>query len=790
MGFLSALDRKLVRDLYRVKGQALAICLVIAGGIAAFVFSASLLESLTQTRSSYYEQYRFGDIFASLERAPETVAREIAALPGVAALQTRVVRDVTLDLPELIDPATGRLLGLPPGGDARVNRVFLRQGRFPQPTHADEVIASEAFAEAHELAPGDSLVAIINGRRRTLEVVGIGLSPEYIYSIRPGDLFPDNLRFGVLWMNERHLAAAFDMEGGFNDVSIRLAPGASADAVVERIDDILHDYGGLGATERELQVSHWYLAGELRQLRTMGRFIPTIFLAVAAFLLNVVLLRIISLERDQIAILKAFGYSDRHIGWHYAKLTLVIVAVGWLLGILGGRWLGIQMTEMYAEFFRFPILQHELSLRVMILALGVGLVGGGLGAWSAIRRATSMPPAEAMRPEPPARFSPTILERLGMGNMISEPTRMVLRYLERHPFKTGMSVLGIAMGVAILILGTFLLDGVDFIMDLQFGVAQREDATISLVQASSAKAEYELARLPGVYRLEPFRSVSVRLRHGHRHRRVAVQGIRSGNDLHRVIEAGPTAIELPPDGLVLSEKLGRVLGVQPGDRVRFEVLEGAQPTYEVVVSRFVRDYFGMNAYMDLRALNRLMQEGGVISGAFVAVVNDREEDLYQETKQVPRVAAVTITTAALAAFRKTLNENLVPMTIINVLFASVIAFGVVYNSARIALSERSRELATLRVLGFTRAEISFILLAELAVVTLLAIPLGCLIGYGLAALLTLGFDTEVYRIPLFIAFRTYAFASAVVLLATVFSGLVVRRSLDQLDLVAVLKTRE
>lgn len=787
---MTALHRKLLRNLWNMKGQVVAICLVVASGVALFVMTLSALESLSLTKDTYYERYRFAHVFAHLKRAPNALAPRIAEIPGIAALDTRVTFDVTLDVPGLEEPAVGRLISLPQPGGADLNQVYLRRGRFPEPLADSEVLVSEGFATAHQLEPGDRVQAIINGRRKQLKLVGIALSPEYIYQIRPGDIFPDELRFGIFWMNQKPLATAFDMDGAFNDVALLLMPGASEAEVIRRLDLLTEAYGGLGAFGRYDQVSNRFITDEIKQLGNMARIMPVVFLAVAAFLLNMVMARIISTQREQIAALKAFGYASWSIGLHYLELVLLITLVGAVIGTALGAYLGHDLTRLYARFYHFPILTYRLPLRVIVLGGGFSCLAGIAGAVGAVRRAVRLPPAEAMRPEPPATYRPTFLERLGWTGMFTQPERMILRHLERRPIKSSLSVLGIALAVALVVLGSYVRDSLDFIIEAQFQMAQRQDVTVTFVEPRSSTARHELHHLPGVIRGEPFRAVPVRMRFGHHSRRMAIMGLPPNGQLQRLLDDRLRFFQLPSDGLVLSAKLGELLGVEVGDRVIVEVLEGERPVRQVQVVAMFSEFIGMSAYMNLASLNRLLREGSSISGEFLAVDPARAGKLYGELKQTPRVASVTIKQAALDSFQKTLAENMLRMTLFNVLFSSVIAFGVVYNSAQISLSERSRELATLRVIGFTRAEISWILLGELAALTLVAVPLGLLIGYVLAQLTSLAFDTELYRIPAVIKPTTYLFAAGVVAIATLLSGLVVRRKLDHLDLVGVLKTRE
>lgn len=787
---MTALNRKLLRDLWQIRGQALAIAAVIACGIAIFIMAMSAMESLQYSQSTYYDRYRFAGVFAGMKRAPLTLRHRLAEVPGVQTLDCRIVRDVTLNVEGLSEPAVARLISAPEKVGEGLNLIHLRKGRNLDPRDVDEVLVNEAFAIAWNMEPGDSVDVVMNGRLRTLHIVGIALSPEYVYLIRPGDLIPDPSRFGIFWMNRKTLEAAFDMEGAFNDVAIQLMPNANEEEVIRRIDFLTKTYGGLGAYGRRDQMSNRFLSDEIQNLRMVGITIPSIFLLVSAFLLNLVVGRIISTQREQIAALKALGYPNYSIGWHYIKLALLIVSIGWLVGLAGGAYIGRAMTVMYTIFFSFPILKYILSARVIIWGAMVASTAGVLGTLGAVRQAVILPPAEAMRPEPPAEYRPTVLERLGLSALFSNSTRMILRHIERTPIKTAMSILGIAMAVAVLIVGRCTADGVLYMVDVVFGLQQRQDMIVTFVEPRDRRALHELESLPGVMTAEPFRSVPVRLRFGHRYRRAGILGLDKEARQFQLIDEKIRRIELPEGGLLLAEKMGALLGARPGDRVTIEVLEGSRPTREVVVAGLAQEYLGTTPYMEISALNHLMKESSVISGAHLRVDAREADRLYEQLKETPGVAGVTIKKAALANFKKTLAETLLIMVWFQTAFSMVIAFGVVYNAARLAVAERSRELASLRVLGFTRAEISWILLGELTILTVVAIPLGLLGGYVAAYFLVMTFDTDMFRIPFHLESATFARAVVVVVIAALISGLIVRRKLDQLDLIAVLKTKE
>ncbi len=788
---MRAINRKLIRDLWNIKGQVLAISLVIAAAVCVYVMYLGTFDSLRLTQSAYYDQYRFADVFASLKRAPLYLEDRIRQIPGVADAELRVSASVTLDMEGMAEPAIARLVSIPARQRATLNDVFLRLGRYPDATRRNEILVNEGFALAHDLEPGDEIRAVINGRCRSLEISGIALSPEFLYTIRPGDIMPDDARYGILWMNRQELAAAFDMEGGFNDVALRMMAGASEDDAIAALDRILERYGGLGAIPRSLQLSHWYLNNELTQLQSFGTIIPIIFLAVAAFLLNVVLSRIVAVQREQIAALKALGYTNFEVGLHYYQWSLLVASIGIALGLAAGTWLASSMLVLYNEFFRFPILEFQISPNVIAVAVLVSLTSALLGARGAVREAVNLPPAEAMRPEAPTRYRVSWIERVFLGRWVAPATRMIIRNISRRPIRSALTSIGIAFGAAMMIVGMFFLDAMSYAMNVQFNIAQRHDLAVSFVEPASPGALYELASLDGVMNLEPMRSVPARLRFEHRVRQTAITGLTEGAELNRVIGSDLEQILLPPEGLVLSTTLAQILGAAQGDTLQMEVMEGGRPVRDVVVTEVVDEFMGTSAYMEIGALRRLMREGQVLSGAYIQIDSAGLDGLYSRLKATPAVVVVALKDAAIQSFKDTIEQNMGLIVFFNQIFSSIIAIGVIYNAARISLSERGWELASLRVMGFTRGEISYILLGEFAILTAIAIPLGLVIGYGLAALTvaTVG-NTELYRLPLVVGTRTFATAAAGVIVSAIVSCLVVRRRLNRLDLVGVLKTRE
>ncbi len=789
---MRALDRKLFRDFWLLRGQVLGIAAVLMGGVATLVMSLSTYDSLVTTRDRFYREYRFAEAFAHLKRAPEPVAERLRAIPGVAHLETRVIAGIKLEVAHFTDPITGLLLSVPDNGAPLLNALYLKRGRMALPYSTDEVVLSDTFADAHRIQPGDKLAAIINGKRRQLTIVGIAVSPEYVYQIAPGAMFPDFKRYGVLWMGRHALAAAYDMAGAFNNVTLTLNQGAQTQDVIDRVDAILDTYGGTGAYGRRDQFSNRFMHEELKQLQTTATIFPIIFLSVAAFLLNVVVSRLIALQREQIATLKAFGYSYYAIGWHYMKLVLLIILLGVAAGVALGAWFGQGLSNVYMETtFRFPYLDYRVDAAVVLIALAVALVAAISGTLFSVARAVRMPPAIGMRPELPVMYRATLAERIGFQRWLKAPTRMILRHIERRPIKSLLTVAGIACACALMMVGNYQKGAIDFMVDVQFRQAAREDLALTFNEPTSSRALHELAALPGVNQVEGFRDVAAILRHQQYRYRTTVYGIAPAGQLHRSLDIRLQAIHVPPHGVVLTEYLAHnILHVKVGDTLTLEVQEGKRRTVQVPVLGITQQYLGVSAYMQQDSLNALLREGDVVSGAYLAITPGEEKSVYEQLRQRPQVLGLIANAAAIQSFYATIGEFVLFYNMVATLLAASIGFGVVYNSARVALSERGRELASLRVLGFTQGEIAYILLGELGLLALAAIPLGFVLGVGLVSILVQAFESDLYRLPLILNPSNYALGATVVIISALVSGWLMWRRLGQLDLVAVLKTRE
>jgi putative ABC transport system permease protein len=785
-----ALDIKLSRDLLRLWAQALAIALVIAGGVATLILAVGSYRSLDETRAAYYERYRFADVFAVVSRAPKAVVDQILEIPGVAAAEARIAKLALLDIPNYLEPATAQVISLPDTGEPKLNLLYMRFGRTPEAGRSDEVVVNDTFAKAHGFIIGSRFSAILNGRKRDLVIVGTALSPEFIYTIGPGDIMPDDRRFAIIWMSEKALAGAYNLDGAFSSISVKLLRSASEREVISRLDALLDKYGGRASYGRKDQTSHAWIDHELDMLSNMSRTLTPIFLLVSAFLVNLTLTRLVALEREQIGLLKALGYANRAIVGHYVKFVVAIVVLGVAIGSGIGTWLGVFVTQFFGDFFHFPFLVFAKSPDLYAIAAVLSLLAAVLGASRALREVVKLAPAVAMQPPAPPRFRKLLPDRVGLEKLFSQPIVMTFRNVTRHPVRAAFTILGMAAATAILIVSLFLSDTMEQLIDVTYFMTDRQDATVSFVEKRHQDVVRQMARLPGVFVSEPYREVPMRIRNGSVERRIVVSGRPRNADLNRIIDIELRPVVLPESGLAISSMLARILGVGTGDSVELDLLEGARRTVTVPVAALVEDYFGIRGMMDGEALARLMRESPTVTSVSLSFDQNQREAFYSAIKAMPIISGLGLQRVSLANFRQSIALLITTMASIYTALASVIAFGLVYNSARISLSERAREVASLRVLGFTRGEVLWILLLELAVLTIAAQPPGWAMGYGLAWVMQTRLAGELMRVRLVVEDSTYILASVIVITAAIFSALVVRERVNRLDLVAVLKTRD
>ncbi|WP_291013483.1 ABC transporter permease [Hydrogenophaga sp.] len=789
---MKAIHIKLWRDLTRLRAQVATIAMVVAIGVAGFVGMFSVHASLLGARDAFYLDNRLADVFAGVKRAPEHLRARLAAIDGVSEVQLSNAMDAQIDLPGVVPPVTGRFIGL---DLARVhadrqglNRLTLKSGRWPEREGQLEALVSDRFAVARSLKAGDTVHAILNGRLEAVHIVGTAVTPEYVFASQGGA--PDDEFFGIWWIDDERMATAFDLAGAFNQVALGVVPGVPLVAVIDRVDVLLEPYGAIGAIGRDKQLSSKIVADELSQLKVMGTVLPSIFLVVAMFILNVVLSRQVATQRGQIAALKALGYSDGAIAWHYIQFACLIAGLGVIVGLGLSMAIGRGMLSLYDEVFRFNSLAYVTTPWLVLVSTAVAAGAAALGTWTAIHAVVRLRPAQAMQPPVPPRYRATLIERIGLGHQVSTGALMVIRNFERRPLRAAFTVIGVSLAVALQISGAFWLDAIDHIVDVQFRQVQQGDVLVNFHRPVPLTVARDLQRLPGVIDAEPYRTELVRVRFNGHTVDTGMMGIGSEARLMRVVDETRGAVAMPAQGVVLSAMLARELGARVGDRVQLEFRLWTQTQAEVEVVDIVQTMFGKLLYMSLDAMNRVARDGEGVADAALQVDPLAKEQFWGAVKRAPLINSVFDKASSMESFNRTTSKNMGVFSGILTLFAVAMAVGIIYNAARISLSERAWELASLRVLGMTRSEVSVLLLAELGAELVLALPIGAFLGWALATLMMALMSSDAIDFPVVIEPATYASAAFIVLAAGVASALLVRRKIDQLDLVSVLKVRE
>ncbi len=790
---MKVLDKKLFRGIIGARGQTIAVAMVVLCGTASYIALAAAHRNLLLTRDTYYTEYEFADFEVMLERAPLTAALKLENLPGVRRVQGRIVEEVTLDLVGQEEPRIGRIISLPDRHEGVLNDIHLASGRYFDGEGANEVIISTTFADANHLTIGDRFKALIDNKKHSLRIIGTALSPEYVYMIRNAqEVVPNPERFGILWVSQSFAEMAFDMTGACNNIVGLVNAPDDLDEMLDRADRRLDPYGVFATVKREDQISHRFLSDEIKGLEVSARITPAIFLGIAALILMVMLNRMVRQERTQIGLLKASGYSNTAITSHYVKYALIITLIGCLGGCVVGQWLANAMIRMYVQFYKFPILRSRIYPDILARSMGIAIAFAIVGAVGAARKAAKIHPAMAMRPQTPKYAHRTALERATfIWRRLSFTWKMIIRNISRYRVRAGITAFGVMVSSGIMLIGFFSMDAVGYMLSFQYREIQKEDVKIALESERDRGALRDIARFDAVRRAEPLLQYPFKVSSEWRTKDVGIIGLTPGSQLMTLLDDQERPIVLGERGLVLSEKVAEDLGVKAGSVVTLKPLMGrVTKEVRVPVRQVARQYFGIGAYMDLEALSRILDEPFAMNAALVRTDPGAARKLSRDLKDIPGVAAVEIKEDTYANILATMAESMNISNSILAVFAGVIAFAIIYNATIVSLAERQRELASLRVMGFTAPEVASILYNENFLLSGLGLLLGFPFGLAMCKLLVKAYDTELYRMPFHIERRTLLLTGVLTIAFVILANLAARRKINRLDMVEVLKARE
>lgn len=798
---MKMLDRKLARDLAKAWGMLLAIVAIMAVGVTVFTAMRSVHRNLTHAKRDYYRQCRMADFWVDVKKLPLAELPAVEALPGVRDLRPRINFAATVDIEEIDTPINGQVMSLPDRRTPVINDIVLRQGDYFTPQRRNEVIVNDAFARHHKLYPGSRLHLLLNNRREELFVVGTAISSEFTYLIGPGTFVPDSKTFGVFYIKQTYAEEVFDLQGAANQLLLRLttAPDGAAlsagegEEIARRIETLLDDFGVLQATPLKHQASNQFLSGEIDQLGIFATIFPSIFLLVAALVLNALLLRTARQQRTIVGTLKACGYGDGEVFAHFLKFGLLVGLVGGVLGAVGGYFDTLLITTMYSWYFQFPKLEPNVYVDCVAGGIGINLLfallGSLYGAWQMLR----LQPAAAMRPEPPKSGGAVWLERIGpLWNRLSSGWRMTLRGILRNRFRTAMGVFSAAMGASLLVNGFMLVEATRFLIDFQFYKVQRSDVDLTFEDERGIAALDEVRRLPGVDRAEPLLSVPCTFVHGPYRRKGGVTGLPEGSFMTMPRDAAGEPIHVPATGLVITRRLSEKLHLAPGDRVTILPIKGARRPVQLDIAAVADSYLGTAAYADWKFLCRLVDEETVATGAQLLVDHDAKHRraLYRELKQMPGVQAVQSRRDMIDNLVQTLITNQRVMIGIIVTFSGIVFLGSIVNASLISLTEQMRQVATFRALGYTPWQVGGMFLRENLLLTILGTLIGMPGGWALTWLMANSYENELLQLPLVTAGWVFGLALVLAIVFTLAAHAIVQWNVLRLDIVEGLKVKE
>jgi len=792
---VSVLDRKLGREVRSTWPLLLAITGIMAVGVACYVSMASAYNNLDAAKGRYYRQCRMSDFWIDVKKAPLAELDAVARLPGVAEIRPRIQFFATVDLDGVTRPLNGQVLSLPDRREPIINDVVLVRGGYFTDRRQNEVIVNAAFAEHHKLEPGQWIRLVLNNRRQELFIVGTAISSEFVYLLGPGAITPEPEHFGVFYIKRSYAEDVFDFDGAANQVLGLLAPEAKdrPQAWLRRAELVLAPYGVFTTTPLADQPSNKYLSQEIEGLATFGIFMPAIFLAVAAMVLNVLLTRLAEQQRTVVGTLKALGYSDRQIFVHFLKFGVTVGLAGGLLGAAGGHVLAGYMTTMYRLFFEFPELQNRVFPGTLATALAISLAVAVAGSLRGARAVLRLEPAEAMRPKPPKQGGAVILERIGwLWRRLSSGWRMVLRDVLRSRLRTAAGVFAAMMGASVLVTSFMMVEATRYLIDFQFKWLLKSDIELAFKDERGQDALAEAAQLPGVDYAEPVLHVAGTFHHGPIEKQGGITGLIRGASLTVPRDRQARPIRVPSAGVAMTRKLADVLNVRRGDLIQFRPVKGLRRTHQIRVAEIADSYLGTAVYADIHFLSGLVGEELALTGVQLATDGDDRQvgDLYRELKQLPGLQAVGARPDMVRSLEETILKTLWVSIGMLVMFAGMVFFGSIFNASMVSLAERQREVATLRVLGYGPWMIGSLLLRESMIVTTFGTALGMPLGYFWTVLAAISYESEMFRFPVVSSAGTWIWTAVLAVLFGLAAHLCVQWTIHRMDWLDALKASE
>ncbi len=784
---MSILFKKVVRTMLENKRSYVACILIIAVGMASYSAFSNVVQGLYSAKEEYYRDFKFADVFSTVTAMPINKTDELKNMKGIEDVSARLIKDVRVVLPQKDKIITLRLIGV--DADAvKLNNYFVTGNNL---VNDKDLLLGKGFFDYYKYKFGDTINLIISGRIYTFNISGMAQSPEYVYTIPDnGGMFPDSSAFDIAFVKKETLEKITNSIGIVNNVAFKLSGGTTFEDIKSPLESELKKYGMLSLVEQKNQVSNFMLGQELTQLQSTATSMPSLFLIISAVILYIVLRRVIEQERTQVGTLKAFGYSNREVLFHYLQFGFITGFLGGTIGSLLGIPLSSSMLTMYTQFFNFPHINATFSSAYIVGGTLLATLTGVFAAFMAVKSLLKLSPADAMRPA-----SPNIVNSFSLdGNFfvktfLNSTGRMSLRYIFRNKMRSIFILLSITISFGIM---SFIFSYnimMDQIIFDQLTKVQIYDLKVGLKNAVPYNVAIKaLSEVRGIDDIDALLEVPVTMKY----KNIAINGlitsISEDSSLYKIIDDHYKQYLPPKDGIILNKNIAKKLGIEKNS-----VIEISTPMFknkiEIRVADVISQNFGSGCYIDSDAFCKIFGIEKTANSIIVKGDSDITASVKQLTLDAKNVSLVEDKSSSLKMIQDLMasyNFMIYMMGIIAVL----VSFAIIYNISSVSLSERKRELATMRVLGLTATETMEVVSFEHWLLCFIGIIIGIPFSNFLKISMAQSLNSDMYSFPTVTPLNAYIFAAISCGISVFLSNNTSFKKIKTFDLVDVLKERE
>jgi len=780
---MKRLNLRLLRLIKNSKGQFIAITALVIVGLTIYTALSTAIVNMEDTLNYYYDETNFADIFVQFSKIPETALDKVNKINGVKDVEGRIVFDIQMKVDNGDEKVKSRIISIP--DNSIVNKLFIVDGNKIEAKNKDAIVI-EQFANARNIRINDTIQPYIEGRVFDLRVSGISASPEYVYLMEnEQSLLPMPDKFGVIYVSEDFARQNFGFKDSYNEVSITVKDKDHIDKIITQIEKELDQYGIKRIYSREEQLSNRMVSEEIKGVKQTSSTVPVIFLGVAAVIIAAMLSRMVRNDRMSIGVLKALGYNNMNILMHYTKFSILIGFIGSVFGLIFGTILSGNIAKLYIQFFNIPMLKFNFYYEYMIIAIVLSIVFCTFaGIWGA-RRVIKILPAESMRPEPPKQGGRAFIDRIDiLWKHLSFSWKMVLRNIFRNKKRFVFITFGIAMTFAISLIPSMMNSAMNDIFEGHYSDFQKMDYNINFSTPLNINAVNEIKHIVDTDRIEPKIEFPFELIYGNNKLVANIIGVKSNTEFYGFKNLKGQSINLPNDGIVLSEGLARFIGVEKGDKVKIKTFIPNKDDIYVEVKDIIKQSLGTNGYMEISYMGNILLDKSLITGVYI----NSSDNIKGELENIKGIASIQSLADMRSIFEQFMGLMIGSISVM-IVFAGILGFAIVYNSTIMNIAERRLEFSSLRVMGFSKKEIFKIITKENSVMTILGIILGIPLGQSMISSLESTFSTEIYTIEMNPTLSSYIITAILTIIFVIIAQLATYKKINSLDFIEALKNR-